>query len=79
MGLQIAMWGGGCAEHAHLLHRLEAAVANQGRLVMLRWLLTATTLALDYAGAVLNYACVALPVAAGEADTISFDTSWLCD
>lgn len=39
---------------------------NQRVLVYWRWLLSAVTCALDYAGAVLNFMCVALPVAAGK-------------
>ena len=62
---QVALWYGNEREQEHLQHKLEAAVGNQLRLVMWRWLLSATTIALDYAGAILNFACVALPIAAG--------------
>lgn len=63
--LQIAMWGGNAAEAASLQLRLSEAVSNQRRLVMWRWLLSAVTYALDYCGAVLNFVCVALPIATG--------------
>lgn len=49
--------------------RLRFAIANQKHLVLWRWLLSAVTFALDYAGAVLNFVCVALPVATGKSST----------
>ncbi len=63
--LQIAMWKGNTAELAVLQKHLSTAIGNQQRLVLWRWLLSAVTHALDYAGAILNFVCVALPVAAG--------------
>ena len=54
------------AEIKVLQKQLSIAIANQKHLVLWRWLLTAVTLALDYAGAILNFVCVALPVASGE-------------
>ena len=63
---QIAMWSGQAPELDTLNSALEAAVINQQRLVMWRWLLGALTHAIGYAGAILNFVCVALPIAAGE-------------
>lgn len=67
------MWAGQEAELAHVQQHLSAAIRNQLRLVLWRWLLDAVTIALDYAGAVLNFVCVALPVAAGELPLAKWD------
>ena len=66
MCLQIAMWGGYAPEAGSLQLRLSEAVGNQMRLVMWRWLLSAVTFGLDYCGAILNFVCVALPIATGK-------------
>lgn len=63
---QIALSSGQTTELELLQSDLERAVRNQQRLVLWRWLLSALTHSLDYSGAILNYICVALPVAAGK-------------
>ena len=68
---QIALWKGGLAELEMLQKNLDGALTNQLRLVMWKWLLSAATYALDYAGAVLNFVCVALPIAAGKGSVLS--------
>lgn len=70
--LQIALWKGNEVELFVLQKNLQTAISNQQRLVMWKWLLSAVTHALDYAGAVLNFVCVALPVASGN----HLYTSW---
>lgn len=70
IALQIALWKGNVPELQVLQKDLSAAVRNQQRLVMWRWLLSAVTHALDYAGAILNFVCVALPVASGNLSRI---------
>ena len=42
-------------------------LANGGKLVLWRWLLAATSFALDYAGSLLTYVCVSIPVFSGVA------------
>jgi hypothetical protein len=47
--------------------RLAAVLANGGKLVLRRWLLAVTSFALDYAGSLLTYVCVSIPVFSGAA------------
>lgn len=50
------------AELAALDARLAAVLSAEGRLIPARWALAAATRLIDYAGALLNYACVAAAV-----------------
>ena len=63
---EITLCKAGAAEQAHLNSALQPVLANQLRLVMWHWLLTACTTGLEYAGALLNYSCIGLVVFTGE-------------
>lgn len=62
---EAALYRAGAAEEAALDAALLPLLSNQLRLVMWRWLLTACTTGLEYAGALLNYTCIALVVFTG--------------
>jgi len=66
---EITLYRAGAAERTHLDHALQPVLANQLRLVMWRWLLSACTTGLEYAGALLNYSCLGLVVFTGGAFT----------
>ena len=66
---EITLYRAGAAERIHLDHALQPVLANQLRLVMWRWLLSACTTGLEYAGALLNYSCLGLVVFTGGAFT----------
>ncbi|DBB08479.1 TPA: ATP-binding cassette sub- D member 4, variant 2 [Trebouxia sp. C0006] len=63
---EITLYRAGAAERIHLDHALQPVLANQLRLVMWRWLLSACTTGLEYAGALLNYSCLGLVVFTGN-------------
>ena len=63
---EITLYKAGTAEQNTLESSLEAVLSTQLRLVMWRWLLTACTIALEYAGALLNYSCLGLVVFTGR-------------
>ena len=63
---EVTMYQAGCAEEEHLDHALQPVLSNQLRLVMWRWLLSACTTGLEYAGALLNYTCLGLVVFTGK-------------
>ena len=60
--LEVALYRASKPEAQALNEPLTAALNNQGLIVNMHWVLTATTKALEYAGALLNYCCVALAV-----------------
>ena len=62
---EAALYRAGAAEGAALEAALLPVLSNQLRLVMWRWLLTACTTGLEYAGALLNYTCIALVIFTG--------------
>lgn len=64
---EITLYRAGAAESTHLDQALQPVLANQLRLVMWRWLLSACTTGLEYAGALLNYSCLGLVVFTGGA------------
>ena len=59
---EVALYGGSGPESAALEGALSAALQNQGKIVNMQWVLAANTRALEYAGALLNYCCVAFAV-----------------
>lgn len=64
---EVTLYRAGAAESTHLDQALQPVLANQLRLVMWRWLLSACTTGLEYAGALLNYSCLGLVVFTGRA------------
>ncbi|DBA85148.1 TPA: ATP-binding cassette sub- D member 4 [Trebouxia sp. C0005] len=62
---EVTLYRAGEAEKTRLNHALQPVLANQLRLVMWRWLLSACTTGLEYAGALLNYSCLGLVVFTG--------------
>lgn len=64
---EVTLYRAGEAEKTRLNHALQPVLANQLRLVMWRWLLSACTTGLEYAGALLNYSCLGLVVFTGGA------------
>lgn len=58
----------GGAELSQLDSKLAAALDNQRRLVLRHFVLSLVTKALEYGGAMLNYACLALAVFGGAWD-----------
>ncbi|DBA94773.1 TPA: ATP-binding cassette sub- D member 4 [Trebouxia sp. C0004] len=62
---EVTLYRAGAAERTHLERALQPVLANQLRLVMWRWLLSACTTGLEYAGALLNYSCLVLVVFTG--------------
>jgi ABC-type uncharacterized transport system fused permease/ATPase subunit len=64
---EVTLYRAGAAERTHLDHALQPVLANQLRLVMWWWLLSACTTGLEYAGALLNYSCLGLVVFTGGA------------
>jgi hypothetical protein len=63
---EIALCRGQQAELQHLQQQLDVALRNQGKLVLRRTALAAVTKFLDYVGCLVNYACIALAVFAGQ-------------
>ena len=63
---EVTLYKAGVAEQAHLDSQLQPVLSNQLRLVMRRWLLSACTVGLEYAGALLNYSCLGLIVFKGQ-------------
>ncbi len=63
---EVTFYQAGLAERAQLDRALQPVLSNQLQLVMWRWLLTACTVGLEYAGALLNYTCLGLVVFTGE-------------
>ena len=62
---QVALWGGLYLEQCWLDNHLSHVISMHKRLAYWRWGLSACTTAFDYTGAILNYGCVALPIALG--------------
>ena len=62
---EVTLYRAGTAEQSNLEDSLEPVLSTQLRLVLWRWLLTACTIALEYAGALLNYSCLGLIVFTG--------------
>lgn len=62
---EAALWRAARPELKGLDHSLGALLRGQRRLVMSRWGLGATTVGLEYSGALLNYCCVALIIFTG--------------
>lgn len=71
---EVALYGGSLPERAALEEALSAALQNQSKIVNMQWLLAGNTRALEYAGALLNYCCIAFAVFYG-ALSISFRVS----
>ena len=63
---ETTLYRAGAAEQRNLEHKLEPVLSTQLSLIMWRFLLTACTIALEYAGALLNYSCLGLVVFTGE-------------
>ena len=72
---QAALAGGGSAEQAALQSCLTAAVGNQRRLAAWHALQAGLTQAVDYAGAVIAYCCVALAIFSGA----QFELNMFCN
>ena len=62
---EIALASWGPAEAAALERPLAAALCNMRRTIDMGWLLSVSTHALQYAGALLNYSCIALALLHG--------------
>ena len=62
---QVAVWGGGQAETAHLNSRLVHALANQQVVVLWSWMMAAVTASLDYIGSLVTYLAIAYAVWSG--------------
>jgi ABC-type uncharacterized transport system fused permease/ATPase subunit len=59
---EVALYAGSLPESAALEEALSTALQNQGIIVNMHWLLAANTRALEYAGALLNYCCIAFAI-----------------
>lgn len=65
---EVALYAGSQTESAALEEALSTTLRNQGRIVNMQWLLAANTRALEYAGALLNYCCIAVAIAYGASN-----------
>ena len=63
--VEIALASRGPAEADALERPLAAALRNMHRIIDMGWLLSVSTHALGYAGALLNYSCIALALLYG--------------
>lgn len=64
---EVAMWRGSKAERAELEREVEQVKAASWALLLWQYGLAASTSGLEYAGALLNYVCVAIPIFGGIA------------